>query len=243
MSTQWDDLPKEVKAELTREGYGPAADPWAPEADRAALERRIQELVARGERLAERIKASMALPLDPSVFTGAENAPQGLPQVVHGEVLHPDGATPDPTPTRGEGTNLPDLPHENDSQTDRGPDEDDSQPTPVQRQDAWLTFHADIVKATEAQLRWSRACLSRALAEKYQAKWLADEWAALQLLKALRDMKAPEVPVDDTLNQPTLEEALEPVGHGHRWPCPGFYTGNHDRFRAKLWACTCTESP
>lgn len=136
--------------------------------------------------------------------TGAADMPPGLPQVAHGDVVDADGAAPHPTPTREEVPSIPDVPHSGE------------QPTPVQRRDAWLEYHAYLVGEMEEHLRGARAFLPYAVRPEGMTNLLAREWAALQLLKALRDMKAPEVPVDDTLGQATLEEALD---DGMVWEC------------------------
>jgi hypothetical protein len=190
VSAQWDDLPEEVRAELTREGY------WS---EAPGLEDRIRELNAQATRLAEKIAASMAQPLDPSVFTGAQNPTGGLPNVVQGEVLHPDGAHQPDTPTREKGASLPDVPHSGE------------QPTPKDRRRLWDRRHAGLVKSLEGHLRAARMRMPYDNAPHVMVEHLAEEWACLQLLKSLRDMKAPEVPVDHTVDQPTLEEAVEPV--------------------------------
>ena len=30
-----------------------------------------------------------------------------------------------------------------------------------------------------------------------------------------------------------------PKANGHRWPCAGFYTGNHNEAFLNSWSCTC----
>lgn len=137
---------------------------------------------------------AMGLTLDHAVFHGASKKAEPTPGEVHATLLGADGAPPQASTTRDGAPDAPNLPHSGE------------QPTPVQRRDAWLDWHSGLVKVTETHLRWSRSCLARAVDERAQADWLAKEWAALQLLKVLRDMKAPEVPVDHTLDQPSLEE-------------------------------------
>jgi hypothetical protein len=177
---------------------------------------------------------AMGRTLDHAVFHGAPKKTEPTPGEVHATLLGTNGAAPEPPTTRDEGGSLPEMPHSGE------------QPTPKDRRDAWLSLHDHLLADTERALRDARSFLPHANHPETQARWLAKEWAALQLLKALRDMKAPEVPVDHTVDQPTLEEAVEetpaPMANGHRWPCPGFHDGNHHPMRANLWACICTEA-
>lgn len=156
-------------------------------------------------RIDREMTEAMGRKLDHAVFHGAPEVPIVTPEEVHVRLLGHDGAHPRTTPTQEEGTGGPEVPqNENGSQADPGP---------VMRRDAWITLHRALVHDMERQLAAHRDRLRFVPRfEGDQVIYLAGEWAALQLLKALRDMKAPEVPVDDRLGQATLEEALEDDG-------------------------------
>lgn len=156
-------------------------------------------------RVDEQMTAAMVRELDHATFHGVPKAPEPTPGEVHARLLGTDGAT---TPTqimRGEGLIRTDPPHSGE------------QPTPEQRRAAWLRVHRSLVKEAEEQLRRARLTLPHLNASDLIQWALADEWAALQLLKHLRDMKAPDVPEDPEPGQATIQDALEgEEGDGRR---------------------------
>ena len=67
---------------------------------------------------------------------------------------------------------------------------------------------------------------------------LADEWDAHPKHRNIGPQFAARIYAVLDLD-PIGRGPEHPEANGHRWPCAGFYTGNHNEALLDAWSCTC----
>ncbi len=184
------------------------ADPyaWPPEVEaaiRLALEYRSDWI---GRELDASVLWGTPKPI-PAAFvkpTLGATTPQARPVTTHRLDLCPATTLACDTPER------PNLPQE----APMSDSAEQAEPTPEQRRAAWLSLMADLERMTAATMVNARGAASTARAliadgcafdgMTTVAEWKATEYAARRLLSELGNLKAPEVPRDDSLGQEAI---------------------------------------